>query len=131
MADGNYHELQFKKTDFNRLLISPEKTSVGSHNRFCEVTEESNNRSDKPTITPRQGSIKSSSSSIDESEIKITKGEPIEEVETYFTGNVSKSVYLSYIFAGDNICQLSFLVLTTVLTCIVGSGGDYWISYWY
>ncbi|XP_025406860.1 probable multidrug resistance-associated protein lethal(2)03659 [Sipha flava] len=128
VSDGNYHELQ--SADINQLLVSSEVASIESDNGFCIVKDKNKNSSDNPTILFRQDSIQSVSSSVNESKIKETQIEPIEEAEICSTGNVSKSVYFSYIFAGENICQLMITVFATLFTYIICSGGDYWISFW-
>ena len=79
----------------------------------------------------RQESIKSISSSIDEIQLNETQAAPIEVAETRSSGKVSHSVYLSYISAGGNIFKISFLLFICIFTQVLGTGGDYWISYWY
>lgn len=59
------------------------------------------------------------------------KNELMEEVKTQYSEKVSRNVYLSYILAGGNACQILFLILVCILTEILGTGGDWWISYWY
>jgi len=76
------------------------------------------------------GSLKSISSSIDENKLNETQVAPIEVAETRSSGKVSHSVYLSYISAGGNIFKILFLVFICIFTQVLGTGGDYWISYW-
>jgi len=55
---------------------------------------------------------------------------PVELAETRSSGNVKLNVYLSYIFAGGHYCKALSLLIVCVLTQVLTSGGDYWITYW-
>jgi ATP-binding cassette subfamily C (CFTR/MRP) protein 4 len=90
-----------------------------------------NNSVEQLSNLSRQGSIGSVSSSIDENKLNGTRAEPIEVAETRSSGKVSCSIYLSYITAGGNAFTISFLLFICILTQMLGTGGDYWISYWY
>ncbi|KAG8259193.1 hypothetical protein J6590_014664 [Homalodisca vitripennis] len=73
-------------------------------------------------------SVKSMASSVEEFK---TMEEPPEVAEMRSTGTVSGKVYKSYLTAGGNCCALMFLLVLCVLTQLLASGGDYWITYWY
>jgi len=85
---------------------------------------------EQPSGLSRQESLKSISSSIDENELNETQVAPIEVAEIRSSGKVSRSIYSSYISAGGNIFKISFLLFICVFTQMIGTGGDYWISYW-
>jgi len=38
---------------------------------------------------------------------------------------------MSYISAGGNVFKILFLLFICVFTQMLGTAGDYWISYWY
>jgi len=89
-----------------------------------------NDSFEQPSDLSRQGSIKSVASSVDENKLNGDKKEPTVVAEIRSSGNVSSSVYLSYVSAGGNIFKISFLLFICIFTQILGTGGDYWISYW-
>jgi len=78
----------------------------------------------------RQGTNKNVSSPVDEIKLSEAQKEQTEVAETMSSGNVSSSVYLSYISAGGNVFKVSFLLFICIFTQMLGTGGDYWISYW-
>lgn len=82
-----------------------------------------------------QYSIQKVSSSIDESILdeshEVPHKMPYEEIETRSSGNIAFSVYSSYISAGGNIFKISFLVFVCLLTQVLATSGDYWITFWY
>jgi len=85
---------------------------------------------EQPSGLSRQESLKSISLSIDENKINETQVAPIEVAEIRSTGIVSRSIYSSYISAGGNTFKISFLLFICILTQVLSTGGDYWISYW-
>lgn len=109
------------------MLKSSEETTDGE----TDSTNAINNSLEQLSSLSRQGSIKSIESSIDENKLNGTQAEPVEVAETRSSGKVSRSVYLSYISAGGNAFKILFLLFICIFTQVLGTGGDYWISYWY
>ncbi|KAF0706159.1 putative multidrug resistance-associated protein lethal(2)03659, partial [Aphis craccivora] len=126
LAEGSYQELQSSGLDFTKLLKSSEETTDGE----IDSTNVTNNSLEQLSNLSRQGSIKSIASSIDENKLNGTQAEPVEVAETRSSGKVSHSVYLSYISAGGNAFKILFLLLICIFTQVLGTAGDYWISYW-
>ncbi|KAF0720220.1 putative multidrug resistance-associated protein lethal(2)03659 isoform X2, partial [Aphis craccivora] len=126
LAEGSYQELQSSGLDFTKLLKSSEETTDGE----IDSTNVTNNSLEQLSNLSRQGSIKSIASSIDENKLNGTQAEPVEVAETRSSGKVSHSVYLSYISAGGNAFKILFLLFICIFTQMLGTGGDYWISYW-
>jgi len=89
-----------------------------------------NNSLEQLSNLSRQGSLKSVASSVEENKLNGAQKEPTVVAETRSSGNVSRSVYLSYVSAGGNIFKISFLLFVCIFTQVLGTGGDYWISYW-
>lgn len=89
------------------------------------------NNLDKRSIFEKQVSINSVASTIDGNNIKEVTERPVEVAESRSFGNISYTVYLSYISAGGNCCKIIFLILICILTQLLASGGDLWITYWY
>lgn len=126
LAEGSYQELQSSDFDFAKLLESSKKTTDESDNGS------SNNNESAVHVDVFLGSPQQSDSpSIDDSKINgVAETKPVEVAETSSSGNVSHEVYFSYISAGGSVIQISCLIFICILTQILGTGGDYWISYW-
>jgi len=90
-----------------------------------------NNSVEQLTNLSCQGSIASISSSIDDNELNETQDAPIEVAETRSSGKVSRSIYSLYISSGGNAFSLLFLLFISLFTQMLGTGGDYWLIYWY
>jgi len=76
-------------------------------------------------------SIQSIASSIEDIQFIESHEESIEPSENQTSGSISKSVYLSYFFAGGNGCKILFFFIICIFTQVLGSGGDFWMTYWY
>ncbi|XP_075236154.1 putative multidrug resistance-associated protein lethal(2)03659 isoform X2 [Lycorma delicatula] len=113
LAEGTYKELQESGKDFTKLLSS-------------RPDSEEADVSDKP-LHKRQSSVQSVASSMDENHVQQ---EPPEVAEMRSVGTVSYGVYGAYLRAGGNICTIAICLLSCILTQILASGGDYWITYW-
>jgi len=127
LAEGSYQELQSSGLDFTKLLRSSEETTIDND---VDTKNKINNSLEQLSDLSRQGSIRSVASSVGENELNRAQEEPTEVAETRSSGNVSRSVYLSYMSAGGNIFKISFLLFMCIFTQFLGTGGDYWISYW-
>ncbi|XP_026805630.1 probable multidrug resistance-associated protein lethal(2)03659 isoform X2 [Rhopalosiphum maidis] len=127
LVEGSYQELQSSGLDFTKLLKSSEETT---DYEIDDINASINNSVEQLTSISRQGSIASISSSIDNNELNETQDEPIEVAETRSSGKVSRSIYLSYISSGGNAFSLLFLLFISLFTQMLGTGGDYWLSYW-
>lgn len=94
-------------------------------------TLNANNKIDQNLIFDRRVSEASVTPSIDESKFHKDKLEPTEVVETRSSGNISHTVYLSYLFSGGRKCKILFFILICIFTQVFSSLSDFWISYWY
>lgn len=136
MAEGSYRELQRSGFDLRKFLgpsgdhnesSKPDTESMNSEN---EIT--SNNSSNRLQIPSRRGSVQSGCSTTGENG-RSPKGDrkgPVEVAETRSSGNVKKTVYFAYIRAGGNVFKISFLTIVCIVTQVLVTGADYWISYW-
>lgn len=132
IAEGLYNDLQSAGLDITKLIGSSERIAVESVIKFEDnSTIITNGQLDKLNISSRRGSNESILSSIEEKQISESQAEPIKVAETRSFGNVSFSVYLSYISAGGNVCKISFLIFICIFTQLMSTGGDYWINVWY
>lgn len=128
-AEGSYQELRASGLDFTKLLgVSVEK-DILSDNESNAQNENAYGTNSRPTLT-RQSSLQSVASSV-ESKLSKLQTEPIEEAETRSFGSISLSVYSSYFSAGGNAFTILILLFMCVLTQVLSSGGDYWLTYWY
>ncbi|XP_060872271.1 probable multidrug resistance-associated protein lethal(2)03659 isoform X2 [Metopolophium dirhodum] len=127
LAEGSYQELQSSGLDFTKLFKLSEETTTDTEIESNNVTNKS---LEQPSGLSRQESFKSISLSIDENKLNETQVAPIEVAEIRSTGIVSHSIYSSYISAGGNTFKILFLLFICIFTQMLGTGGDYWISYW-
>jgi len=90
------------------------------------------NKSDPDELTlGRRVSETSVTSCIDESKFHQNNFTPTEVVETCTSGNISRTVYMSYFFAGGRKCKILCFIFICIFTQVLTSFGDTWISYWY
>ncbi|KAK4317272.1 hypothetical protein Pmani_011632 [Petrolisthes manimaculis] len=64
----------------------------------------------------------------DEAEEENDKGQIGSEMRSH--GTVKSKVYMQYLRAGSGWCVIIILIILNVLTQILFSGTDYWLSYW-
>lgn len=134
LAEGSYRELQVSGIDFTKLQIGP---SEDEQNKTVESDVESTETNNKslnvnPCLSIR-GSDESILSCVDESKVNGSVNgvdeKPIEETRS--SGNVSKSIYLSYFSASGNMYEVFLLLVMYLITQTFITGGEYWITYWY
>jgi len=68
--------------------------------------------------------------SISESKYSENKLEPTGMIEPRTYGNVSYVVYLLYFLAGGKKGKILFFIFICILTQLLSSVGDFWITYW-
>jgi len=78
----------------------------------------------------RKISITSNVSLLHDSKENINHEEQVENVEMRSSGNISWDTYLAYFIDGRKKSKLVYLILTCILSQVVASGGDLWITYW-
>lgn len=69
----------------------------------------------------------SAASSLDDGK---SQAEPPEVAEMRSKGTVGARVYMAYLTAGGNCCTMIFLQVMFLMTQLMISSGDYWLSYW-
>nr|XP_018899809.1 PREDICTED: probable multidrug resistance-associated protein lethal(2)03659 [Bemisia tabaci] len=116
-AEGTYQELQSSSgKNYLSLLSSVKEEEEKEDNLTISVS----------TLHKRQSSVQSVASSLDDR----YEEDPQEVEEMRTTGQVSGQVYTKYFRAGGHLCFVFFLLFMCVLTQILASGSDYWITYW-
>lgn len=125
LTEGTYKELQSSNFDFIKLLKSSVEKLVVYDNEL-NIRNESNNDVDSNSIFDRRLSVMSFES-IDDNKVIANQIEPI---ETHSSGKIAHSVYSSYFSAGGKSCKILFYIFICVLTQILISVSDLWISYW-
>lgn len=55
----------------------------------------------------------------------------MEQLEASSKGQVRGSVGGAYLRSGANWCVLFIIMVLFLLTQLVASGADYWVSFWY
>lgn len=124
LKEGSYQELQTSNFDFTNLIGSSTETEVLVDNER-EMEKSISHSSEKRSTGSSVASYNAEETKTNEIETK-----PVELAETRSFGNVKFNVYLSYILAGGHYCKALSLLVVCILTQVLASGGDYWITYW-
>jgi len=80
-----------------------------------------------PTFHGSNKSISSSQNEVNISGALAAKNKD----KSQLAGHVSINVYRSYLFANGSGFKVFFVLFCFILTQVLASGGDYWISFWY
>lgn len=134
--EGSYQELLSSGFDFTKLLGSSEQSEFKSDYESFKTNSTENSFEVIPILSRQDSaqSVISNSSVIDEthkSEEHEPRGfEPVKVVDTRSSGNVSRDVYFSYVFACGNIWKICFILFILIFTQVLSTAEDYWISYW-
>ncbi|XP_016663046.1 probable multidrug resistance-associated protein lethal(2)03659 isoform X1 [Acyrthosiphon pisum] len=135
IAEDSYKNLQESGLNFTKMLGSPIEPVVTSDNEVITKSNRPKFRSQNSIYT-RQVSVLSVTSTVEESnynnvQVEVVEiVEPIEVAETRSFGNSGFSNYLSYFSAGGHKCKIFLFLLICILTQILSSSGDIWITYW-
>lgn len=130
MAEGSYKQLRESGSYFTKDFKYSSETSI--LNNVIEKTStdivvkySTDEGSQKQNLNPASSSIK---------EIKtINKqhtSEPVNIEETHSTENVALGVFFKYIFSGGNYFKVLALISSCIITQVLSSGTDYWITDW-
>lgn len=125
--EGTYEELQMSNLDFAKML----RFSRGTISVTDDILNVGNKIDQKLIFDSQMSEETNIKPSVDESKIHKDKLEPTETAETRSSGNISYTVYLSYLFAGGRKRKILFFILICIFTQVFSSIGDFWISYWY
>lgn len=126
MIEGTFNEIQASNLDFAKLLLSSVELSNEAEN---ETTNKKN--SDSNLIFDRQISVTSAVSLNGKSKTGDDLRKPVEVVEKRSSGNISFSVYLTYLFSGGREIKILFFIFICILTQVCISSGDVWVTHWY
>lgn len=129
LTEGSYQELQKSNLDFTKMLGSPAVETTSSS--LNENTSKNSSGNNDRTAYSRQTSIQSIASSIEDIQISESQEQPADTSETRTSGSVSKKVYSSYYLAGGSCFKILFFFGICILTQVLASGGDFWMTYWY
>lgn len=128
LTEGSYQELQKSNLDFTKMLGSPAVETTSSS--LNENTSKNSSGNNDRTAYSRQTSIQSIASSIEDIQISESQEQPADTSETRTSGSVSKKVYSSYYLAGGSCFKILFFFGICILTQVLASGGDFWMTYW-
>ncbi|CAH1738397.1 unnamed protein product [Aphis gossypii] len=130
LAEGSYKQLRESGSYFTKNIEYSSETSILSNvidktSADIVVKYSTNEGSQKQNLNPVTSSIK---------EIKTINKEhtsqPVELVETHSTKNNALGVFFKYIFSGRNYFKVLALISFCILTQVLSSGADYWITDW-
>ncbi|VVC32367.1 Hypothetical protein CINCED_3A020730 [Cinara cedri] len=122
-GEGSLQELQTNSLDLLKSLGCMEETPIINDQDTLSKNEAESNYSHPLhvlSLTATDNNNKSTG---------INK-ERVEMTEQQSSGNALENNYSAYISAGGSVCQILFLIFICILTEILGTGGDWWISYW-
>ncbi|XP_022166683.1 probable multidrug resistance-associated protein lethal(2)03659 [Myzus persicae] len=132
LAEGSYQELEespnlyftkiFGYSTKTPILNINDENLVGKNNTKKKYSMYNNLH--ESILNPATPSVKKMKT------VKVNHTEPVKILETHSTGNVALGVYFAYIFVGGHYCKVLGLFLVCILTQILSSGADYWITYW-
>lgn len=132
LTEGSYQDLRESDLDFTKLLGSSAGTVVESENESNNAATAGKTNA-RPPVPPfeRQISCQSALSSVDEYKFNSVQEKPVVEAETRTYGSVSSNVYMTYFSAGGSAVKIFVFVFMCILTQVLASGGDFWMTYWY
>lgn len=115
-----------------------EKEELQGEEQNADKSDESKTirrKSSASSLRKKRNSIGSSNSEscqsiADNEERSDEKNEVIKELEASSRGKISGSILLNYFKSANHSCTLAFLVASFLLTQILVSVADIWISYW-
>ncbi|XP_046392416.1 ATP-binding cassette sub-family C member 4-like [Ischnura elegans] len=116
VAQGTFDELQSSGLDFVKLLSS-------------EEDDEDNVENDKISIGSRHSSVQSLRSRSESVEAEQAEEQQmVDEIRS--KGSVGSTVYRKYFASGGNYCTITFMFSLFLLSQLVSSGCDYWVTFW-
>lgn len=122
-----YEELQTTDLSFLKSLQSPDTPT----NQSIFTNNDSDYSVIKKSIFDRKISETSDVSLLCDSKENINQEKQVKIVEIRSSGNISWDTYLAYFLDEGKISKLLYLIFTSILSQILASGGDFWITYWY
>jgi hypothetical protein len=63
-------------------------------------------------------------------EEKVDQGKPDDHIEKMAEGSVDSKLYWDYFRSGDSLCAIIWLVMGFLLSQILYSVSEYWLSDW-
>lgn len=125
---SSYQELKASGFDFAKLIGSSEDVTtvsdIDDSNKHCKNI-------DTPIIISPRASNESIYSYVGDTKFNGVLAEPKEVIEFHSYGNVKKSDYISYFYAGGSTFKIYFCLFLCIITQVMITGGDYWICFWY
>lgn len=115
-AVGSYESLRESGLDFAQLLTDPEE----------EKNDRRNSSTSSRSFRQRQNSDASLNSVAD----SIYEESPMQVQESQETGSIGLRLYKKYFAAGGGWFVFTTTALSCILSQVLASGGDYYLSYW-
>lgn len=125
VAEGSYQELKATAFEFAKSLGSSDDTETN------EPENDTNNSLNVHMVSTLLGSNKSISSSqndVNVSGVPAAKSKNTDKIRS--SGRVSINVYRSYLCASGSVFKVFLVLFCFILTQVLASGVDYWISFW-
>ncbi|XP_044728782.1 ATP-binding cassette sub-family C member 4-like [Chrysoperla carnea] len=114
-AEGSYAELMSQKLEFIKYLDNADEENEESKKEEEERIIPKFTRQNTEYAIGRPSSV--------------IENMPMSEEEME-SGTLDTQLYFDYFRAGGNICQRLILILILILSQVICSANDYWLSYW-
>lgn len=129
--EGTYEDFKKTNLDITKFLQSSVENKDFAKEKSISCQKPLINKENKNFVFDQQISNQNVETFVGENRIGKFEENPVEILETRSTGNVSLSVYMSYIFAGGTWNKLLFFIFICIINQILASSGDLWLTYWY
>ncbi|XP_015437283.1 PREDICTED: probable multidrug resistance-associated protein lethal(2)03659 [Dufourea novaeangliae] len=129
---GSYDELSKSSKDFTEIIEGIKMSADATREKETEdiPLNESTTKRQISRKSVGRSSIISTASSILTYNYEIQEFAPSEDNEEEAIGRASANVYLNYFKYGGSCFVLAMLVFVFIVSQVIVSGNDYWVSYW-
>ncbi|XP_025202264.1 probable multidrug resistance-associated protein lethal(2)03659 isoform X2 [Melanaphis sacchari] len=125
LAKGTYEELCASNIDLTNYI----QVSKLPNDKYI-ISDKNILSAEQKSTFKRRASVASIISSSDESNHNEDLVEPTRVIESRSSGNISYVVYFSYFLAGGKKYKILFFIFICIITQVLTSAGDFWITYW-
>ncbi|XP_026820568.1 probable multidrug resistance-associated protein lethal(2)03659 isoform X1 [Rhopalosiphum maidis] len=125
LAKGTYEELCASNIDLTNYIQASELPD----DKYI-ISDESILNTEQKSTFKRRASVASIISESGENNHSEDQVEPSGIIESRSSGNISYTVYLSYFLASGKKCKILFFIFICIITQVLTSAGDFWITYW-
>lgn len=126
-TQGTPNDLSKSGIDFASLLQSDDVTDEETANFTAGNRSRSNSKS---SVRSSKSSLSESGSKSADEKLTGKSVEALQQMEATSKGQVKGSISGTYLKSGANFCVLAVVFILFILTQVLASGADYWVSFW-